>query len=205
MGGSIFGVFMLIKIRYGNTNTFFIKGTGAGLLVDTDFAGTLPAFYKAIKAQEIQVSDITYLLCTHYHPDHCGLASELMAQGVQLVVMEPQLGSVHYSDPIFARMHDLHYVPIDESKAVVLSSAESRSFLAKMGINGEIISTPSHSEDSICVMLDEGICLAGDLEPYEYLAAYADNAALKADWDKVLSYAPKRICYAHANEKVMCP
>ena len=196
---------MLIKIRYGNTNTFFIKGTGAGLLVDTDFAGTLPAFYKAIKAQEIQVSDITYLLCTHYHPDHCGLASELMAQGVQLAVMEPQLGSVHYSDPIFARMHDLHYVPVDESKAVVLSSAESRSFLAKMGINGEIISTPSHSEDSICVMLDEGICLAGDLEPYEYLAAYADNAALKADWDKVLSYSPKRICYAHANEKVMCP
>lgn len=196
---------MLTKIRYGNTNTFFIKGTGAGLLVDTDFAGTLPAFYKAIKAQEIQVSDITYLLCTHYHPDHCGLASELMAQGVQLVVMEHQLGSVHYSDPIFARMHDLHYVPVDESKAVVLSSAESRSFLAKMGINGEIISTPSHSEDSICVMLDEGICLAGDLEPYEYLAAYADNAALKADWDKVLSYSPKRICYAHANEKVMCP
>jgi glyoxylase-like metal-dependent hydrolase (beta-lactamase superfamily II) len=196
---------MLIKIRYGNTNTFFIKGTGAGLLVDTDFAGTLPAFYKAIKAQGIQVSDITYLLCTHYHPDHCGLASELMSQGVKLVVMEPQLGSVHYSDPIFARMHDLEYVPVDEGKAVVLSSAESRSFLAKMGINGEIISTPSHSEDSICVMLDEGICLAGDLEPYEYLAAYADNAALKADWDKVLSYSPKSICYAHANEKLMCP
>ncbi len=196
---------MLIKIRYGNTNTFFIKGTGAGLLVDTDFAGTLPAFYKAIKAQGIQVSDITYLLCTHYHPDHCGLASELMAQGVKLVVMEPQLGSVHYSDPIFARMPDLEYVPIEESKAVVLSSAESRSFLSKMGIDGEIISTPSHSEDSICVMLDEGICLAGDLEPYEYLAAYADNVALDLDWDKVLRYAPKRICYAHANEKVMCP
>ncbi len=194
---------MLIKIRYGNTNTYFIKGTGAGLLVDTDFAGTLPAFYKAIKAQGIQVSDITYLLCTHYHPDHCGLASELMAQGVKLVVMETQLGSVHYSDPIFARMPDLHYVPIDESKALVLSSADSRSCLSKMGIDGEIISTPSHSEDSICVMLDEGICLAGDLEPYEYLAAYTDNATLKADWDKVLSYSPKRICYAHANEKII--
>ena len=196
---------MLIKIRYGNTNTYFIKGTDAGLLVDTDFAGTLPALYKAIKAQGIHVSDITYLLCTHYHPDHCGLASELMAQGVKLVVMETQLGSVHYSDPIFARMPDLHYVPGDESKALVLSSADSRSFLSKMGINGEIISTPSHSEDSICIKLDEGICLAGDLEPYEYLAAYADNAALDLDWDRVLSYAPKRICYAHANEKIMCP
>ncbi len=196
---------MVTKIRYGNTNTFFIKGTDAGLLVDTDFAGTLPAFYKAIKAEGISVDDITYLLCTHYHPDHCGLASELMAKGVKLIVMETQLGSVHYSDQIFARMPDLEYVPVDESKALVLSSADSRSFLSKMGISGEIISTPSHSEDSICVMLDEGTCLAGDLEPYEYLAAYADNAALALDWDKVLSYAPKRICYAHANEKAMCP
>ena len=196
---------MVTKIRYGNTNTFFIKGTDAGLLVDTDFAGTLPAFYKAIKAAGISMDDIIYLLCTHYHPDHCGLASELMDKGVKLIVMEPQLGSVHYSDPIFAKMPHLEYVPIDESKTVVLQTANSRCFLSKMGINGEIISTPSHSEDSICVMLDEGICLAGDLEPYEYLAAYADNAALNLDWDRVLSYSPKRICYAHANEKVMCP
>ena len=92
---------------------------------------------------------------------------------------------------------------VEDDKALVLSFANSRSFLSNLGIEGEIISTPSHSEDSICVMLDEGICLAGDLEPYEYLAAYTDNATLKADWDKVLSYSPKRICYAHANEKII--
>ena len=194
---------MFTKIRYGNTNTFYIKGNGAGILVDTDFAGTLPAFYKAAKAQGVSVSDIAYVLCTHYHPDHCGLASSLMAQGVKLLVMESQTGSLHYSDPIFAKQPRLEYVPIEDEKALVLSFANSRSFLSNLGIEGEIISTPSHSEDSICVMLDEGICLAGDLEPYEYLAAYSDNAALKADWDKVLSYSPKRICYAHANEKII--
>ena len=194
---------MFTKIRYGNTNTFYIKGNGAGILVDTDFAGTLPAFYKAAKAQGVSVSDIAYVLCTHYHPDHCGLASSLMAQGVKLLVMESQTGSLHYSDPIFAKQPRLEYVPIEDDKALVLSFANSRSFLSNLGIEGEIISTPSHSEDSICVMLDEGICLAGDLEPYEYLAAYSDNAALKADWDKVLSYSPKRICYAHANEKII--
>lgn len=194
---------MFTKIRYGNTNTFYIKGNGAGILVDTDFAGTLPEFYKAAKAQGVSVSDIAYVLCTHYHPDHCGLASSLMSQGVKLLVMESQTGSLHYSDPIFTRQPRLEYVPIEDDKALVLSFANSRSFLSNLGIEGEIISTPSHSEDSICVMLDEGICLAGDLEPYEYLAAYSDNAALKADWDKVLSYSPKRICYAHANEKII--
>ena len=30
----------MIKLRYGNTNTFFIPGSEGGLLVDTDWAGT---------------------------------------------------------------------------------------------------------------------------------------------------------------------
>lgn len=44
----------MIKIlRYGNTNTFFIKNASDGLLIDTDWAGTFPMFYKAIKEQNI--------------------------------------------------------------------------------------------------------------------------------------------------------
>ena len=68
---------MINKIRYGNTNTFLIRGTRANLLIDTDYAGTLQAFYKVIKEQGIKISDINYILATHYHPDHIGLVSEL--------------------------------------------------------------------------------------------------------------------------------
>ena len=67
----------MIKLRYGNTNTFFISETDGGLLVDTDWAGTLPQFFKAIKAAGIEMKTITSLLITHYHPDHMGLAGEL--------------------------------------------------------------------------------------------------------------------------------
>ena len=34
---------MHIKLKYGNTNTFFIRGMRGNLLVDTDYAGTLVA------------------------------------------------------------------------------------------------------------------------------------------------------------------
>lgn len=145
---------MIITVKYGNTNTYFIKGGTANLLVDTDYAGTLAAFYKALKANGITVSDIDY-------------------------------------------------VPVDDSKAEVISFAESRAFLMNLGIAGEIISTPSHSMDSISVILDDGTCITGDLEPLAFLDAYEDNASLKADWDKILSYGPKRICHAHANEKLL--
>lgn len=192
---------MITKIRYGNTNTFLIRGDKGSVLIDTDFAGTLPMFYRMIKTLGIKVSDITYVLATHYHPDHIGLVSELMEQGVKLLLVDTQVESVHYSDEIFAREPRLGYKPIDESEAVTISVEESRSFLKELGIDGEIISTPSHSEDSISVILDDGTCIVGDLEPFEYLAGYEDNEALSADWDTVLGLDPKRICYAHANEK----
>ncbi|MBR7084657.1 MAG: MBL fold metallo-hydrolase [Oscillospiraceae bacterium] len=164
-------------LRYGNTNTVFLK---SGLLIDTDYAGTLQGFYRAIKANGIRVSDIKYVLATHYHPDHIGLISELMKQGVQLLLTDVQLEYVHYSDRIFAR-DGIPYEPIDETKAVIISFEDSRKFLNGIGISGEIISTPSHSPDSISVILDDSCCIVGDLEPVEYLKAYENNQALQAD------------------------
>lgn len=192
---------MITKLKYGNTNTYFVHGKNGGLLIDTDYAGTLPGFYKELKKNRLSTADIAYVLATHYHPDHIGLVGGLMKMGVKLLLVDIQRRHVHFSDDIFRRDGHLAYEPIDEKLAVTISCGESRAFLSRMGIEGEIIRTPSHSEDSISVMLDDGICIAGDLEPMEYLAAYEDNAALQEDWRLVMSYKPKEIYYAHANEK----
>lgn len=191
----------MIKLRYGNTNTFYIAGAKDGLLIDTDYAGTLPQFFKAIKTACIDISDISYMLATHYHPDHIGIVSELQKLGVTLLIVDVQHSSVHFADDIFFRDKRLNYKPIDENVAKVISCAESRSFLCSIGISGEIIYTPSHSEDSVSIILDDGNCIVGDLEPVEYLAAYDHNPRLKSDWEQIMSYHPKRILSAHANEK----
>lgn len=192
----------IIKLRYGNTNTFFIRGNNANLLIDTDYAGTLSYFYKEIKRNNISVKDITYLLETHFHPDHIGLVSELMDLGVKLLLIDVQIPFVHFSDEIFGRDKRLKYEPVNESEAVVITCEQSREFLNEVGICGEIISTPSHSQDSISVVLDDGICIVGDLEPMEYLEAYENNSDLKRDWDLILSRNPRKIYYSHANEKI---
>lgn len=194
---------LLIKLRYGMTNTFLISGENGYLLVDTDYAGTMSGFYNAIKQYDIKVSDISYVLATHYHPDHIGLVSELMKQGVKLLVVDTQCPHIHYSDEIFARDKRLNYEPIDESDATVISFKESREFLKNLGVNGEIISTASHSEDSVSLVLDEGVCIVGDLEPIDYLGGYEENVPLQQDWELIMSYNPKLIYYAHANEKVL--
>ena len=73
---------MVIKLKYGNTNTYFVNG----LLIDTDYAGTLSAFYKEIKKNGISLTDIKNVLVTHYHPDHMGLIGELTELVVKLLL-----------------------------------------------------------------------------------------------------------------------
>ena len=194
---------MHIKLKYGNTNTFFIRGTSGNLLVDTDYAGTLTAFYRAIKEQTIKISDITYILATHYHPDHIGLIGELINQGVKLLVIDTQYSYIHFADNIFSRDKGLAYEPIHMDNAIIINTEESRAFLRNIGIDGEIVATTSHSADSISLILDSGECFVGDLEPIEYLAAYDQNDRLNYDWELIMHYAPKKIYYAHANEKIL--
>jgi len=190
---------MIAKLKYGNTNTFFVNG----LLIDTDYAGTLRAFYKEIKKNNITTADIKYVIATHYHPDHIGLIGELTELGIKHVLTENQVEYVHYSDRIFAREPQLKYKPIDESRAVIISCENSRGFLNGLDIQGEIIPTESHSADGIAVILDDGNCFVGDLEPIEFIDAYDNNHALEADWRRILSYDPTTIHYGHANEKIL--
>lgn len=192
----------MIRLKYGNTNTFYVPGEPGGLLIDTDYAGTLQVFFKAIKANHLELDDFSYVLPTHCHPDHVGLIGELQKLGVKLLLIDSQLASVHFPDGVFGRDKRLRYVPIDEKQARIISCNESRKILRSIGIEGEIISTPSHSEDSVSVILDNGNCFVGDLEPYEYLDGYDDNPQLQKDWNRIRSMNPKRILYAHTNEKI---
>lgn len=194
---------VVTKLKYGNTNTFFIRGTVGNLLIDTDYAGTLPLFYRAIKEHDIKVRDIDYVLATHYHPDHIGLVSELIKQGVKLLLLETQYSYIHFSDELFSRDTHLNYEPITTETAIVIRSEESRNFLKSIGIDGEIVVTSSHSEDSVSLILDSGECFVGDLEPMEYLGGYEQNEKLKNDWDLIMRHAPKVINYAHANKKIL--
>lgn len=186
----------MILLRYGNTNTFYIPGRDGGLLVDTDYAGTLGAFYRALKEKVLKLNDIACVMATHYHPDHMGLIGALMEQGVKLVLMDTQREHVHFSDGIFAR-DALQFTPIDETQASVVSCEESREYLKRMGISGQIVPTPSHSPDSVSLILDSGECIVGDLEPPEYIEAYENNEKLRGDWERIAAFRPKKICFAH--------
>ena len=192
----------IVTLKYGNTYTFLVKGLSGSLLVDTDYAGTMQGFYHALKANGIQLNQISCVMATHYHPDHCGLIGQLQKQGVQLLLVDSQLEAVHYPDYIFAR-EKRDYVPVDSAKAVIISANEGRTFLKKFDIDGEIIRSVSHSPDSVSLILDDGNCFVGDLEPCEYIEAYTDNDLLAEDWKQIMARYPKVVHFAHAPKRTL--
>lgn len=192
---------MITKIRYGNTNTFYVSGTNGGILVDTDWAGTLPAFYRVIK-NKVKVEQIKYLLITHYHPDHMGIAGELMELGIKLLLLDVQKDYVQYSDPIFAKEKNRSYIPIRAEQATVITCQESRPFLNELGINGEIVHTPGHSDDSISLVLDDGSAIVGDLYTWESAMGY-DNPQVMNSWNLLISKGVKLAFYGHAIEQLI--
>lgn len=190
---------MIQLLKYGNTNCYYIKGKKGSILVDTDWAGTLQAFYKKVK--ELNITNIDYLLITHYHPDHMGITQDIIDNmNVKLLVIDVQKDYIHCSDPIFEKNNNINFNPIC-TNALIISCKDSRRFLNDLGINGEIIYTPGHSDDSISLILDEGIALVGDLYDLNSAITFNDEK-INNSWNKILSHNISKIYYGHHEQNI---
>lgn len=185
---------MIKLLKYGNTNCYYVEGKNGSILVDTDWAGTLQACYKKIK--ELDITKIDYLLITHYHPDHMGIAQKIIDNmNAKLLVIDIQKDYLHCSDKIFEKDKKSKFTPIN-TEPLIISCEESRKFLSDLGIDGEIIYTPGHSDDSISLILDDGIAIVGDLYDLNSASAFNDDK-INNSWKSILSHNISKICYGH--------
>jgi glyoxylase-like metal-dependent hydrolase (beta-lactamase superfamily II) len=151
-----------------------------------------------LKRKGISVNEIKYLLITHFHPDHAGITQDLKKLGVKLVLLESQVDFI----PPFAEFFkgkNLPYIEITQSDNLILKFADSREFLANIGIAGEIIPTPGHSDDSVTLILDEGFAFTGDLPPLFMVAE--DDQVTRGSWDKIYQHKITRIFPAHGPQR----
>ncbi len=167
----------IVNIGYRSTNYWVISAGTSRLLVDIGWPGTFGAMKANLKRMDIPLHEIRYALATHYHIDHAGLAEELKRRGVPLLVLDVQIDAI----PMMKRRTkpEDHYVDITSNGNVVISCEESRQFLGKIGIAGEILHTPGHTEHCISLLLDDGSVFTGDLPPEAYAF---DNPIALASW-----------------------
>lgn len=184
----------IVNVGYDSTN-YYVLGQGrARLLVDVGWPGTLPKLLAMLKRKDIALSDIRYLLVTHYHPDHAGLAQEVKSQGVKLIVLESQVQAIPALKTHLKPVN--HYVDIRLDDNLDLTFEASRKFLKTINLEGEIISTPGHSDDSVTLILDEGLAFTGDLSGPQYVTEEARPQA-ELSWTKLRAHHVKTLYPGH--------
>ena len=192
----------ITELKYSNTNTYLIEGSNGTLLFDTGWAGTFAAFCRELGEKHKALQDINYLLISHFHPDHMGIAGEIAECGPKVLVVDLQLPYIHSSDAIFEKENNRFFKPISENAMKVINVDESRAFLESIGINGEIIYTPGHSDDSISLYLDDGSLFVGDLNPLYELEMHK-GTDIEKSWNNLLSRNPSRVYYGHAKTAIL--
>ena len=183
----------IVNVGYASTNYYAIDIKNGKLLIDCGWPGTLPQFLKVLQRKDIALNEIKYLLVTHFHPDHAGLVQELKNKGAQFILPECQtlfVGSFadHFKGKLFP------YIEIKQDDNILLKLEESRSFLARLGLRGEILHTPGHSDDSVTLILDEGYSFTGDLHP---AFMNIEDTKTRASWDKIGQFKIRQIFPGH--------
>lgn len=184
----------IVNVGYQSTNYYLLDVKGGKMMVDCGWPGTFPQLSAEIKRKGTSIKEIQYLIVTHFHPDHAGLVQELKNLGIKHILLDVQVDSISQLTDFFRSKH-FPYIEITPQDSTLLSVSESRSFLAEIGLSGEIIHTPGHSDDSITLLLDEGLAFVGDLSPEFMLPA--EDAISRASWDKIHQHKVKTIFHSH--------
>lgn len=166
------------SISMGHVAAFLLKGAEGYLLIDTGMPGNAGKIASEMKKMGGDLSEIKYIFITHHHIDHVGSLQEIREKTGAKVILhknapahmergESQVGKpVHFiaalMSKVFSLMGGSKYPPIYAGKDDIIITDDDNEILRKMGIEGKIICTPGHTDDSMSILLDDGILFGGD-------------------------------------------
>lgn len=184
----------IVNVGYRSTNYWVISAGTSRLLVDLGWPGTLGRMQASLNRMDVPLTDLRYGLATHYHIDHAGLAQELKLAGVPLLVLDVQTAAIPRMKT-WTKPQD-QYVDITLHDNVTISCTASRRLLAQIGIGGEIVHTPGHSDDSVSLLLDDGSVFTGDLTRPGFIGL-EDPAVVLASWRLLRERGATRVYPGH--------
>jgi len=190
----------IVNVGYRSTNYWVVSAGTSRLLVDLGFPGTMGMMRAELRRMNIPIEEIRFGLATHYHIDHAGAAQELKMAGVRLLVLENQVTAIPLMKT-WTKPQD-HYMDITTDDNVNISFAESRGVLGGIGIAGEIVPTPGHSEDSVSLLLDDGSVFTGDLTHPAFVTEESAQAVFDS-WRLLRDRGASRVYPGHGPSRPM--
>src|SRR3954470_6250654 len=127
----------IVNVGYRSTNYWVISAGRSRLLFDLGWPGMFATLLSNLSRMDIPLKELHYGLASHYHPDHAGCAQELKNRGVRLIVTPEQSHAIPLMKQ-WTKPAD-NYLEIDVEGNTLLPLGESRPFLARLGIHGQLL------------------------------------------------------------------
>jgi ribonuclease/clavin/mitogillin len=182
----------LITLTVNSTHFYLIDCNGGKLLVDAGWE--LPKFTSRLKAYQVPITQIRYVMFTHHHPDHAGLVQAVKElSGARMIIHQVQIPFLPYLQAYYENKGG--YVPIRIEKDDLVSP--DRAALKSIGIEGVLLETPGHSQDSISLVLDSHDAFIGDLTLPDF--ASPDNyEQICESWKKLIAHHARLFYHSHS-------
>jgi len=206
------------RIQFANVAAFLVSNGNRSILIDTGHPNTVDKFHPAIESAGILPENISLIILTHTHFDHCGGAEELKRIcGAQL--------AVHRSEVDFLRKGRTTFPKGTRWKGKVLTFVgnilarrvtryppvvadlliDDEMDLNDFGIPGRVIHTPGHTAGSVSILLDNGDAIVGDnvlgISVKEHFPPFAnDKHRVIESWEKYINAGVKVIFPAHGRK-----
>ncbi|MBB6634902.1 MBL fold metallo-hydrolase [Cohnella thailandensis] len=183
----------VVNIGYNSTNYYAIHCNQGYLLIDTGLPGTLEKMMSQFRKYGIRLNEIRFLAVTHFHPDHCGIAEELQALGIDLIVSEKQSEYLESANESMRKFRPFKEIVVKPHNILVAN--DRISFSQKTGLSGYLLCTPGHSEDSISVVIEGLGVFTGDL-PLEG-TTIDSNGKIKRSWAQIIKTNERTVFPGH--------
>jgi hydroxyacylglutathione hydrolase len=165
---------LTFKLSYSNVHLIRAEQL---VLIDAGSPADWPSLSQQLQAHQIKPCDIRWVIITHAHQDHAGLASKFQqscGSRTQVVMhqldtriaaaggFDPDLKFTQWMSRIVWLLVNYTYEPFKPDVAWDIAPGQSIS-LESIGLAGRAISVPGHTPGSLAIMLDDGRVFAGDM------------------------------------------
>ncbi len=174
------------ELKLSFNNCYLVGTDDKYILIDTGYESTWELFCKRLKEAGVGPSDISHLVLTHHHDDHCGLLNQVVEanQKIRIVMSDraPALLAKGANDrthcpcyvgrrvklifgtvQLFSKQWQTHaFPPYLCRESDILIHGETNLDDADIRLSGTVIETPGHTADSISLLLEDGSCFVGD-------------------------------------------
>ena len=215
-----------MKIRnIGNRimNTWIYPVEDGWAMIDTGYKNSYASVVKKLRGLLIQPEEIRYIFLTHAHDDHAGFLGEWMNKhpNTQVIAHEKAIDGLRRGQNSFAGgcstllaflfcqlmallgNGDHRYPRLSEERlAKIITLNSNHQEQLESALNGKILFTPGHTEDSISLLVD-GNLFCGDAamnglpSSHKITIWVEDKAIFEKSWDVMLTSGVDKIYPAH--------